>query len=102
MPNPAVPNPVVPSPAVPDPAVPDPAVPGSAPSEPALSYEAARAELQQVLAALESGGEPLEDSLTLWRRGEDLADICQRWLDDATQRLDDAIAVRGERPEAGT
>jgi exodeoxyribonuclease VII small subunit len=30
----------------------------------------------------------------LWERGEQLADICQRWLDDAGQRLDVAIAAR--------
>ncbi len=56
-----------------------------------LSYEAARAELRQVVAELESGGKPLEDSLALWERGEQLADICQRWLDGASARLDDAI-----------
>lgn len=61
-----------------------------------LSYEAARAQLQEVLKALESGGQPLEQSLALWRQGEDLADVCQRWLDDATARLDDAIASRRE------
>ncbi len=60
----------------------------------APSYEAARAELADVMKALESGGQPLEESLELWRRGEELADICQRWLDDAGRRLDEAIAAR--------
>jgi exodeoxyribonuclease VII small subunit len=59
-------------------------------SEP--SYEAARAELERVVKALEAGGQPLEESLALWQRGEELADICQRWLDGATKRLDAAIA----------
>ena len=58
------------------------------------SYEAARAELAEVMKALESGGQSLEDSLELWKRGEELADICQRWLDDAGRRLDQAIAAR--------
>ncbi len=62
------------------------------PDEP--SYEQARAELREVVAKLESGGQPLEDSLALWERGEQLADICQRWLDDAGTRLDAAIAQR--------
>ena len=59
------------------------------------SYEAARAELADVMKALESGGQSLEESLELWRRGEELADICQRWLDEAGRRLDEAISARG-------
>lgn len=59
-------------------------------SEP--SYEQARAELRDIVAKLESGGQSLEDSLALWERGEQLADICQRWLDGASERLDAAIA----------
>ncbi|WP_375499580.1 exodeoxyribonuclease VII small subunit [uncultured Jatrophihabitans sp.] len=66
------------------------------PDEP--SYEQARAELRDVVAKLESGGQPLEESLALWERGEQLADICQRWLDDAGTRLDEAIA-RHDSPE---
>jgi exodeoxyribonuclease VII small subunit len=61
-------------------------------SEP--SYEAARAELTELVRALESGGQSLEESLRLWQRGEELAQICQRWLDGATARLDEAIASR--------
>lgn len=56
------------------------------------SYEAARAELREIVAQLESGGQSLEDSLALWERGEVLADVCQRWLDGAGERLDKAIA----------
>jgi exodeoxyribonuclease VII small subunit len=63
------------------------------------SYEAARAELRDVVAKLESGGQSLEDSLALWERGERLADICQRWLDDAGARLDETIA-RHDAPDA--
>ena len=56
-----------------------------------ISYEQARAELREVVTKLESGGQSLEDSLALWERGEQLADICQRWLDGAVNRLDAAI-----------
>jgi exodeoxyribonuclease VII small subunit len=59
-----------------------------------LSYEAARAELRDIVAKLEAGGQPLEESLALWERGEQLADICQRWLDAAGSKLDAAIAER--------
>ncbi|MFN2559927.1 MAG: exodeoxyribonuclease VII small subunit [Jatrophihabitans sp.] len=61
-------------------------------SEADPSYEAARAELREIVAQLESGGQSLEDSLALWERGEVLADVCQRWLDGASERLDKAIA----------
>lgn len=53
----------------------------------ALSYEQARDELIAVVARLEAGGATLEESLTLWERGEALAARCQQWLDGARQRL---------------
>ncbi len=54
---------------------------------PKLSYEAARDELIQVVANLEAGGTTLEESLNLWQRGEELAKICQDWLDGAREKL---------------
>lgn len=65
-------------------------------SEPQLSYEQARAELAGVVERLEAGGSTLEEALALWERGEQLADICQRWLDGARQRLDAARQARAE------
>ena len=65
--------------------------------EPEISYEAARTELRDIVQALETGGQPLEESLSLWQRGEELAGICQRWLDGARARLDAAIAATDER-----
>jgi exodeoxyribonuclease VII small subunit len=65
-------------------------------SEAQLSYEQARAELASVVERLEAGGGSLEESLALWERGEQLADICQRWLDGARARLDAAKAAREE------
>jgi exodeoxyribonuclease VII small subunit len=58
-----------------------------------ITYEAARAELREVVAKLESGGQSLEESLALWERGEVLADVCQKWLDQASARLDQSIAA---------
>ncbi len=55
-----------------------------------LSYEAARAELAEVVSKLESGGGTLEAALALWERGEKLAEICQARLDGARARLDAA------------
>lgn len=57
-----------------------------------LSYEEAREELIEVVRRLESGGTNLEESLALWERGEELAKVCQDWLDGAKKRLDAALA----------
>ena len=53
-----------------------------------ISYEAARDELAQVVESLEEGSATLEESLKLWERGEELAKICQEWLDGAKKKLD--------------
>jgi exodeoxyribonuclease VII small subunit len=63
-------------------------------SEETLSYEEARTELAGVVERLEAGGSSLEESLALWERGERLADVCQRWLDGARERIDPARAAR--------
>ncbi|MFT8396498.1 exodeoxyribonuclease VII small subunit [Propionibacterium sp.] len=55
-----------------------------------LSYEQARAELADVVQRLESGGVPLAESMQLWQRGEELAKICQGWLDGAKATIDQA------------
>jgi exodeoxyribonuclease VII small subunit len=68
------------------------AAPGGSTAE--LSYEQARAELARVVERLESGCDTLEESLSLWERGEGLATVCQRWLDAARARLDTARAAR--------
>jgi exodeoxyribonuclease VII small subunit len=60
------------------------------PSE--LGYEQARDELVEVVRALEAGGTDLEESLRLWERGEELARICERWLEGARERLDAVLA----------
>lgn len=60
-----------------------------------LSYEAARDELIATVTRLETGGTTLEESLALWERGEELARICQAWLDGARERLDAATSSGG-------
>ena len=59
-----------------------------------LGYEQARAELLEVVRTLEQGGITLEESLALWERGEQQAQVCQDWLDGARRRLDSVIAER--------
>ncbi|MDQ3157440.1 MAG: exodeoxyribonuclease VII small subunit [Actinomycetota bacterium] len=61
-----------------------------------MPYEQARDELIQVVQKLETGGTTLEESLSLWERGEQLAAICQQWLDGARARLAAAAGTEGE------
>jgi exodeoxyribonuclease VII small subunit len=61
-----------------------------------LSYEQARTELATVVERLEAGGISLEESLALWERGERLADVCQRWLDGARERIETARSARAD------
>ena len=63
--------------------------------DPIPGYEEARAELVEVVRALEAGGTTLEESLALWERGEQLARVCQEWLDGARKRLDAALETDG-------
>jgi len=70
-----------------------------APSPPAPSYEAARDELAEVVRRLEQGGATLEESLALWERGEQLARVCQSWLDGAKARLDAALSADAQGPD---
>ena len=65
-----------------------------------LSYEAARDELAKVVATLESGALGLEESLKLWERGEELAAICQEWLDGARAKLESASQLASKADEA--
>lgn len=68
------------------------------------SYEQAREELVDVVRRLEGGGATLEESLALWERGEELARICQNWLDGARARLAAAVEPADDaasRPQRG-
>jgi exodeoxyribonuclease VII small subunit len=55
-------------------------------------YEQARDELTELVKRLEAGGLTLEQSLQLWERGEELAAICEDWLEGARARLATALA----------
>jgi exodeoxyribonuclease VII small subunit len=67
----------------------------------ALGYEQARDELIEVVRRLEAGGTTLEESLALWERGEELAQVCRRWLEGARARLDSALAGGSGGGDAG-
>jgi exodeoxyribonuclease VII small subunit len=65
--------------------------------DPAISYEAARDELLDVVRQLESGGLPLETSLTLWERGMSAAETPDRNLALELVRVTEAAAMAAGR-----
>jgi len=58
-----------------------------------LSYEQARDQLADVVSQLENGTASLEESLQLWERGEKLVAVCQKWLDEARERIETVRAA---------
>jgi exodeoxyribonuclease VII small subunit len=71
--------------------------------EPRPGFEQARDELTDLVKRLEAGGLTLEQSLALWERGEQLAAICEDWLEGARARMAAALARRedpGDSPAA--
>lgn len=52
-----------------------------------LTYEEAFAELEKIVAALESGERPLEESMTLFERGQALTKRCAELLDKAELKV---------------
>ena len=60
-----------------------------------LSYEEAREQLVEIVRKLEGGSVPLSESMALWERGEQLATICQTWLDGARAKIEAARAEAG-------
>ena len=63
-----------------------------------LSYEDAREQLVGIVGRLEAGGASLEESLSLWERGEALAKRCEQWLEGARKRL---AAARDQAAQGG-
>lgn len=53
-----------------------------------LSYEQAKAALDEVVAKLEDKDLPLDDMVALWEQGEKFAAICQAKLSAAKAKLD--------------
>ena len=52
-----------------------------------LSFEEALREYEEVVSQLEAGGVPLETSLALWKRGEELKTRCELVLREAELTL---------------
>ncbi len=51
------------------------------------SFEAALAEIETIVSAMEAGQLPLEQSLTAYKRGAELLQYCQARLQEAQQQV---------------
>lgn len=67
------------------------------------SFESALSELEQVVAAMEAGQMPLEQSLTAYQRGMELLKYCQATLQDAQQQVKilEAGSLNDFNPDGG-
>lgn len=57
-----------------------------------LSFEDALRALETIVRQLESGDVPLEDSISLYEKGENLRQHCQKRLDAAQARIERIVA----------
>ncbi len=67
----------------------------------ALSFEEAMASLEQIVAKLESGNAPLEQSIDLYTRGTQLKAHCEAKLKDAQAKIE-KITLDDNGAAAGT
>ena len=58
---------------------------GNSPDQP--TFESALAELEKIVASMEAGQMPLEQSLAAYKRGAELLKLCQAALQDAQQQV---------------
>lgn len=66
----------------------------------AMTFEQALAELEQIVARLESGQAPLEDSIRLYERGASLKAHCETRLEAARLRVEKIVMGAGGAPGA--
>jgi exodeoxyribonuclease VII small subunit len=72
----------------------------AAPDISAMSFEQALAALEQIVQALERGDVPLDQSITLYERGEALRAACQQRLDAAQARIERIVTAADGRAAA--
>ena len=66
-----------------------------------MSFEAALAELEQIVRTLEQGSAPLDDSIALYQRGDRLKRHCEARLQAAQERIEQ-IALGPDGQPVGT
>ena len=60
-----------------------------------LSYEEALDELKQIVAKLNEGKVTLDESLQLYKRGNELAAYCDKKLKEVTQKISEVNKASG-------
>jgi exodeoxyribonuclease VII small subunit len=65
-----------------------------------LTFEQALQELEQIVARLESGQAPLDDSIKLYERGAALKAHCESKLREAQLRVEKIVQGMNGRPAA--
>lgn len=58
-----------------------------------MPFEKAVVRLEEIVRCLESGDQPLEESLKLFEEGSALASLCYKKLNDAEQKIQDITAL---------
>ena len=72
-------------------------MPDAAPDVAGLSFEDALRELERIVAQLESGQAPLEESIDLYARGAQLKAHCEAKLESARLRVEKiVVGAQGE------
>ena len=62
-------------------------MPETPPADPALTFERALEELEEIVARMEDGKLPLEESLAAYQRGAELLKFCEGKLTAAQARI---------------
>jgi exodeoxyribonuclease VII small subunit len=77
-------------------------IPAPAPDPAGLSFEKALEELESLVARMEDGKLPLEESLAAYQRGAELIKFCESKLSDAQARIAilDGETLRDFTPDA--
>ncbi len=68
---------------------------------PELNFEQALRALEEIVHTLESGEAPLDESIALYERGNQLRALCQQRLDAAKARIE-AITLGADGTPGGT
>ncbi len=63
-----------------------------------MSFEEALSALEAIVQQLERGDVPLDQSITLYERGEKLRGACQRRLDAAQSRIEKIVTGANGKP----
>ncbi len=67
-----------------------------------MSFEQALSALEAIVQQLERGDVPLDESITLYERGEQLRAACQKRLDSAQARIEKIVTNRDGAPASST